>query len=287
MKPDMIKGFDVYPFVNLFYNSHKAVREWPDRVTRARSLHHKAEYLTVVEGLRPCATIHLNPQDYDVQIERLTKDGLVWLPIQRTKKYSGFAHQHYPVQQMDMNSSVYGVLAKRLEDAEAFRKASNPAPGKATDHETIGKLLGFPECCAKYFTEVFPKYVDPVFQSAERTSSAEWINDNEIKVKLLPETNQMLRYAGFRLGSHFPCSLDCEGTKETAKIWIQAMEEIDKEGLKDMMDILSLPGKWSVMHGVAIVETEPFTVLANSMATKERWTVSWEVADEQRKKKRN
>lgn len=276
MKPEMVEGLEPYPFVNLFYNSHRSIEEWKQKVTRAVSLHNKAEYITVKEGLRACATIHLNPNDYDKMIERITKDGLVWLPIQRTKKYSGFAHRHYPVDQLDANSSVYGVLAKRLEDAEAFREASSGTTEKPTDHETIGKLLGFPQCCSEFFNEIWPDFVDPVFQTAERTSGSEWLSENEIQVKIQPETNQMLRYAGFRIGSHFPCRLDCEETIKTAKMWIDTMKSISEEGTKDLMDILSLPGKWSVLKGIALVETEHFTIMTNSMPTKGKWTVYWE-----------
>jgi hypothetical protein len=38
-----------------------------------------------------------------------------------------------------------------------------------------------------------------------------------------------------------------------------------------------MPLSWSCLHGVAIVETQAFTVITNSLPTKERWTVLFNV----------
>lgn len=274
---DLLPELDPFPFVSVIWNSVDAMRRWKPVLDRARAVHDRAEYWMVLEGKRRCATMHISPQNYDTWIEQLTADGLVWLPIQRTRNYSGFAHRHYPVQELDGNSSVYGVLARTKEDAEAFRAASSRREGGA-DHVTIGELLGFPRCCAEAFVKWWPTFYDPVYQCAQESPHVVWEGENYSALLVQPHiaTQQMLRYAGFRLTSHFPCRLDCKASIEVAKDWLDVARRHDPQGTECLLEILSLPGEWSVCHGIAVVETPVFTIVTNSMPTKARWTVRWE-----------
>lgn len=273
---DLYRNLDVFPFVGFIWNSVWAQEDWAHLVKRARTWHDRAEYWMVKEGARKCATLHISPHNYDEIIERIAKDKLVWLPIQRTRNYNGFSHMHFPVGHLDMNSSVYGVLATNMEDALAFREASESKP---TDHKTIGELLGFPDCCTDAFNEWWPLYYDPVYQTAQRTEGIKtWKGENYSAIYVTPHisTHQMLRYAGFRITSHFPCSLDCKASVEVGKVWMDVGSKYDPRGLEALIEILKLPGEWSCLHGIAQIETEPFTVTTNSMPTKEKWAIRWE-----------
>lgn len=275
MAPDeMLQNVDTFPFARLVWNSPEAQEQWGPIVQRARAVHDLAEYEMVRQGARRCATLHISPSNYDVMVEKIARDKLVWLPMTRTKNYNGFAHRHYPVQQLDMNSSVYGVLATNLEDAEAFRGASN---ARRTDHAAIGELLGFPKCCVDAFDLWWPVYFDPVYQCAE-TSPHETLQleaNESILVEPHIATHQMLRYVGLRLTSHFACRLDCEASIEVGKSWLEVATRADPQGVEALLKLLSLPGEWSVLHGIAVVETPPFTVITNSLPTKHKWTVRW------------
>lgn len=273
---EMIPELDVPPFVRVIWNSPEAMQEWGPILERARSVHDELEYAMVKEGLRKCATLHIYPHNYDRMIERIQRDKLVWLPMVRTKNYSGFAHYHLYTDELDMDSSVYGVLARNLRDAEAFRAAS---AGRRTDHKRLGELLGFPECCAQSFVDWWPTYYDPVFQCAEQ-DDYEMIDDGGGKAILVDgglhvATHQMLRYGGFRLTSHFPHSLTCEASIDVGRRWYELGMQINPQGMNALMKILKLDGKWSVLHGIATVVTEPFTMITNSIPTKHRWTVIW------------
>lgn len=276
MSPDeMVANLDVPPFVRIIWNSPEAMEQWGPIVERARRVHDELEYAMVKEKERKCATLHISPSNYDRMMERIQKDKLVWLPMVRTKNYSGFSHYHMPVKDLDMNCSVYGVLARTIRDAEAFRAASS---GRRTDHKRIGELLGFPECCSQSFVDWWPTYYDPVFQAAE-DDNHESIDDGGGKAILVEDmhiaTHQMLRYAGFRLTSHFPHSLTCQASIEVGRRWYELGKYVDPQGLAALMKILKLDGKWSVLHGIATVVVEPFTIVTNSMPTKHRWSVYW------------
>lgn len=275
MRPDeMIPGLDPFPFVRVIWHSPEAQQQWGPVLARAQGVHDRAEYEMVRQGARKCATLHISPQNYDRMMEQIQRDRLVWLPITRTRNYSGFSHKHYPVDQLDMNSSVYGVLARTLENAEAFRGASN---GRRTDHLTIGELLGFPKCCCEAFVRWWPTYFDPVYQCAEASEHQVLRLENYEALLVEPHvaTHQMLRYAGFRLTSHFPCSLQCQASIEVGKVWLEVAKRADPQGTEALLQVLSLPGEWSVLHGIAVVETPYFSIVTNSLPTRHKWVVRW------------
>lgn len=278
---DLIPGLDVHPFTQFVWRSAEARLKWAGRFKMARSLHDRTEYEMVKRGHRRCATLHIGPRDYDAQIERIAKDGLMWLPITRTKTYSGFAHRHYATDASDPNSTVYGALARTLEDAEAFRTASGHGAqdGKA-DHANIGDLLGFPKCCCDFFNEVWPMdYYDPLWQAAVCTDGAERMSETHLKVRGSVFAHQLLRYLGFRITSHLPCSFQCEETVRIGKVWLEVMRDLDRLGTDALLDILRLPLRWRCYRGVAILETEAFIASTNSMPTEKEYIIDFKTAD--------
>lgn len=274
---EMLPGIEPFPFTKVIWHSVDAKEEWERIVERSRSLHDQAEYEMVRQGYRRCATVHISPWNYDEMMERIISDGLVWLPMVRTKNYGGFSHKHYPTHPGDPDSSVYGVLARTLDDAEAFREATR-GNGSGSDHITIGELLGFPRCCAEKFNEWWPTYIDPVYQAAEISEHTVFETENYSGLKVTPHiaTQQMLRYAGFRLCSHFPCSLECEASIEVGRAWREVMRSIDPKAYEYFERVMTLPGEWSCLHGIAQVETPHFTIVTNSMPTKGKWVVRWD-----------
>lgn len=280
---DLIAGLDIHPFTQFVWRSAEMKFKWAGRLKMARSLHDRAEYEMVRQCCRKCATLHIGPRDYDARIERIARDGLVWLPIQRTKTYGGFSHKHFPTDAGDPNSTVYGVLARILEDAEAFRTASGYGVenGMATtDHGSIGDLLGFPKCCCSFFNEVWPLgYYDPLWQAAVNTEGMEKVNETHINVRGSVFAHQLLRYLGFRITSHLPCSFTCEETVKVGQVWLKVMRDLDPLGTDALLDILRLPVRWRCYRGVAIIETEAFVCSTNSMPTEKEYVIDFEVMD--------
>ncbi len=273
-KADLL-NVDVHPFTRLVWNSEEARQKYGNILSQAIALHDKAEYEMVRLGKRKCGTLHLAPHNFHILMERIKKDNMVWLPIQWSKSYSGFSHYHLPTTAGDPNSSCYGVMAKSMEDAEAFRTASayNGRNANKTDHEAIGELLGFPACCTKFFTEEWSNgFYDPVWQSASATKH-KVVSERILKVEGHIHTNQMLRYVGLRTTSHFPCSLKCEETIKIGETWLDVMRSLNSAATDTLIELLGMPLIWSTLHGIATVETPIFTLITNSLPTKKRWIV--------------
>jgi len=260
---------EVLPFTRIVFYNKELKSIWKEKINRISRAHNAVEYQTVLKGYRKCATLHISPKNMESVLKRIAEDGLVWLPISKTGAYEGFSHKHLPPSG-DWN--YYGVLARSMEDALEFYNAS--VKGIKTDHTTIGKLLGYPECCINFFNEIWPNYYDPIFQAAERTNDHRYEETNFSKIIYIenpyPEANQTLRYVGIRITSHLPCSFKCEETKKIGKYWIKTMEEIDPEAMEWALEILSSPIVWDSYHGVVEVWTPYFIVISNTFPYMEK-----------------
>lgn len=274
MQPDdILHDVNVHPFTRTVWHGPEHKQKWEPIFRRAATLNHRVEYEMVKRGHRLAATLHLTPSNFDSEIERIQKDGLVWLPLVRTKRYQGFSHRHFPTSPDDPNSSVYGVLAQDMAAAKRFKEASESTP---VDHETIGELLGFPKCCIQFFNDVWARgFYDPIWQAAERSKGVRYSSDRYAHVEGSILCSQIQRYTGHRVTSHLPCSFTCEATMEIGQVWWDVGVEIDPEAAADLLRILALKQHWSVLHGIAVIETPYFTTWTNSMPTRARWDVEF------------
>src|SRR5690625_4709531 len=81
MQPDdVLHNVDVHPFTRTVWHGPEHKERWAPMFQRAASLHHRSEYEMVRRGHRLAATLHLTPSNFDFELERIQKDGLVWLP---------------------------------------------------------------------------------------------------------------------------------------------------------------------------------------------------------------
>lgn len=224
-------------------------QEWMVKLGRMGMLFQEAEYQMVKQGFRKAAIIHVNQNNLEEMWEKINKDKLVFTPILKSGYYEGFAHKHKAVVPGEP-FFWYGSLTRTYEDGQKFKKAEKDERGQ--DHKIIGSLLGYPECCSKYFTKNFPINYDPI-----------WLG-KEGKVLGYPECNQMLRYFGARITSHFSCSPTCEATRKIGQLWFKVMREIDKDLAKELYDLLATEITWNSYHGVVQVETPYFVGLTHT-----------------------
>jgi len=233
-------------------------QEWVVKLSKMGMLFNEAEYQMVKQGHRLAAIIHIDQNNLGKMLENINKDGLIFTPILKSGYYEGFAHTHKAIKPGDP-FYWYGSLTRSYEDGQKFKKAETEH-----NHKIIGSLLGYPECCTKYFIKTFPINYDPI-----------WLNKKGTIVGY-PECNQMLRYFGARITSHFSCSPTCEATRKIGQVWFKVMEGIDKKLAKELYDLLSAPLTWDSYHGVVQVETPFFTGLTHTFPLiKKRRKIEW------------
>jgi len=220
--------------------------DWPLKLGKMGALYHEVEYQTVKRKIREATIISVNPENLDELFQKFDKDGLIFIPLRKTKKAESFS---FKVKSPEPGEAFYwlGCLVRTKKEGKIFKKAD-----QKHDHKTIGRMLGYPDCCIKYFIKNFPVNYDPI-----------WVN---LKGKVFgyPECNGMLRYFGPKIVAHYSCSPTCQATKKIGRTWLKIMKEIDKDLAKEMYNLLAGPITWDSYHGVVQVETPYFIGVVNS-----------------------
>ncbi len=251
---------NIRSFTRLIWKSNDIRNEWEPKLNRAADVYHKAEWEMTARGKRKCGTIHVDQNNFDEMFKKFTENDLFFYPVAKSARYGGFSHKHIPPKEGE-DYYVYGAFGKDPKDVMSFKKYEK----ETGDHESIGDLLGYPECCQKSFSNRWPEDIDPIFKSAKKVKKPD---DNVIEIdEIQPETNQMLRYFGVRITSHLPCSMKCENTMELGNEWFSIMEDIDKKGAKFAKNLLNQPIEWNAYRGILEVETPLFIGITTTSFT--------------------
>lgn len=263
----LIVGLDLGASCRMVWTSEEARKVWAPVLPKVGSLVSELEVLSVAAGHRPCAWQTIGEDQYPRMAAAWAEMGLVSLPMQRVRNFTGFAHRHEDPRPGE-RASICVIVARSLKDALRFKAAKDKG-----DNDVQGELLGFPKCCRKFFDDVWVKgYYDPIWQAAMNTGHT-IIGERHIRIEGHPFANPVLRYAGIRVGFHLPCAFDCQDTI------LVAAERMDlawttNRALADILQgLLSMPMSWDVYHGVAVVRTPIFYLVVPSVPAAERHVV--------------
>jgi len=247
---------ELFPFTRTLWdvNADQALKNMWGDLQRESWM---AELRTVAEGVRKCATTHIGSDRVKEDMELLDDLGLRFMPLRKAKRVSGFAHRFYDDVAPGEAYDVYGAVARDRADLLAFRRAS-----EAGDHITMGKLLGYPECCSRFFVGRWAAgEFDPIWGAALNTPGTKL--DGEFKAEIgdfHPECNILLRYFGVRAVPHLVCSYTCERSAELGRAFLGFVD-----GRAELLKFLSEPVEWDCWRGAAIVTTPHFRGITNSM----------------------
>lgn len=266
--------FNMPPFLRIQWRSKAVKDKYEPMFEKAKNIYRTLEMETVVRGFRHVTTDHVAAHDFDWKQQKYIQQGLVFVPMQKVGLYNGFASSHPPVVE-GRPWSYYGVVADTLEHAQQFMEAT-----RANDHYTLGKLLGYPECCLKAFQEVWldQGYKDTVWQQANvHPETVREREGNRVRLHSVPwMSNNLLRAFGVGPIFHNKCSIHCHDTAVIAQRWIELAEELKLDGLAEMEMFLRMPMEWDAYKGIAFIKTPLFKASTNSVSCKERYQVQLE-----------
>jgi hypothetical protein len=142
------------------------------------------------------------------------------------------------------------------------------------NHDEIGRLLGYPDCCRDAFVHVRIKL---------EFTDVTWAMIPAAPCDLVKgpiETNTFWRQMGIRLAPHLPCRLNCPQSLHLAKAMSDVADR-SKSGteLEWMREILSWPLQWSGLHGIAEVKTPVLRLCTRTDATASKYSFSWQAWD--------
>ena len=211
---------------------------WEPRVTAIGRQFAAAERASVEAGIRSAALQSVTPEQLPELTQRAAKRGLIATPLSSQGRPESYAAG--TVEQTSGGPWDYRVALTLSRVAGAFVKA-----WQNSDDETIGQLLGYPECCRRFFTDTWGAgSVDPTWQMAEHGDGP-------------PEANILLRWLGVRYVPHMPCGFHCGPTIELGRKLRALIQQTEQE----WMDVLlSMPMLWSSLNGIGEVITPIVTL---------------------------
>lgn len=165
--------------------------------------------------------------------------------------------------------TVHAVGTKRdVEDAvHAFTRQQD---------DVLGRLLGYPECCIRFFQEVWigQRHIDTTWPMALGSMPDGTPEVREFEAASTPHTNMLLRWLGVRPVFHLPCSFQCAETWRVAEeIKALAIRIGQHDVIESLYDMLRWPVQWSALHGIAEVETPVLRISARTDATSTEYKV--------------
>ncbi|MCK4761990.1 MAG: hypothetical protein KAW12_07310 [Candidatus Aminicenantes bacterium] len=271
---ELMKKFDLPPSLDLNWISQQALDTWEGVIQDISLMIQELEIESVAAGHRPCAWRTIGLKEIDDFSRRCAEIDLSVLPVKQVGDWgNGFSHFNPPVKEGE-TPNIYCIIYRNIQDARVLAKAHDDE-----DHITQGKMLGFPDCCVKFFDRVWKDgYFDPVWQIAlddEKKSPPGKLPGESIRtLDAHPFSNPLLRYVGVRVGFHVPCSFHCQKSIAVAQQRLSLCLKSERKDLIPLLtSLLSMPVEWNVYRGIAVVKTPVFYLRTNSIPTKEHYTV--------------
>jgi len=268
----LIPDFKITPFTRIAWVSTAAKNTWAGVIQQCATMVNELEIESVAAGQRNCAWSTIRREALPDFIKRCADKGLIVMPIKWVGSFPGNGFLHYTPKG---DSQAYCIIARHLDHAIKFRDAF-----EAGDHEAQGGQLGFPACCSKAFTENWKAgFFDPIWQAAYDGPEKMKVSENEIftvlsvqkKTFIHPYSNPLLRYIGLRVGFHIPHNFNCHETI-TAGIERLSLAK-DRELVKLLEALLSMPMRAELFHGILTVKTPLFHLITYSVPTEEKYTI--------------
>jgi hypothetical protein len=253
-------------YSRLVWMSPAAKARWETPINDINKVWGELERLLVLHGHRAACQQPLNLADYNTCLQWAEEHDLNVGLIRIVKPWQGFAHRYEGADEKD--PSAFRVVAITRDP----KLCADFVAQKLSDDQQ-GEAFGYPKCCRTWFPEVFPKYLDPVWQTA--TNSKFEVNGQySVAVKQNPLTSPFLRYTGVRLVNYISCSMQCEPSEAYARLVLEVItKEYGQKLVDDIMALLSMNLEWSANKGIALIKTPVLQICSGSVPCYPKHTV--------------
>jgi Methyltransferase domain len=255
--------FTLPDFTRIMWVSDRARKTWQPILDLIIKAWLEIEWLSVVEGVRACCLIAVTPEQFVHKGGQWAEHGLNNLPlaVQGSSNYT-YSATSTPVK--PGKPIIFRIVVGKPHHVIEFKRAWD-----AGDDMSIGRLLGYPDCCMDFYRENWIQHglVDTTWPMATKdlTLSGE---QTAVEGSGPPEANILWRWMGARAVPHLPCSLSCDATVEFGRKMIQVGRKAGYAMEMDrLMEILSWPVEWSALHGIAVIKTPVLKVSTRTDAT--------------------
>jgi len=259
-------GFLLPEFARVSWINDSVQRTWAPRFRRIRTCWRETEWRSVADGIRDCALISEAGAGSATEGAPWSRAGL---SAELLDPVGSIASKYKCWTNLTKTSERALLVIGRLDRVRQLRQAV-----ASDNHDEIGRLLGYPDCCRRAFIHVRIE-----LEFADVT----WAMIPASPCDLLKgpiETNIFWRQIGIRLVPHLPCGLDCPQSLQLATAMSDAA---DRYGFGTEVawtkEILSWPLQWSGLHGIAEIKTPVLRLCTRTDATASKYSLSWHAHD--------
>src|SRR5882724_8156666 len=200
-------AFALPDFTRHSWVADQARLTWEPRLDRIRSAWPDIEWLSVVNEVRPCAVVGLSPSALSATMHRWSAHQLSALGL--------------PMSSPETHPGITLAAVGSFENVTRAREAWD-----ARADEALGRLLGYPECCRRFFQEV---WVEQRLLDTTRAMAANTTTPKDAVVTL--ESSQanlasiLWRWLGVRAVPHLPCRFDCAASLQFGAQLLRVAEQ--------------------------------------------------------------
>lgn len=258
--------FALQDFTRISWVNEEARTVWAGRISGINKMHAYLEWTSVVAGIRKCALQMLDKSQLIDRTSSLRSHGLELIILKSVRAASSYQSR---ISDATSGEDASWCVIGESENIAGFHRAFDDC-----DNVTMGRLLGYPECCIEYFQDFWVQrgLVDSTWLSALNTSSA--IVANASVTCKSSKCSVHLRWIGVRPVFHLPCAIDCEMSARIAeKLARLAQSYRFVDEARWLSELMSMPMEWSALHGIAEIKTPLFKIVTNTDATAEKHVV--------------
>ena len=257
-------------FTRLSWVNDAARCVWEPRIARIGSAWADIEWRSVESGIRRCALTSVPSDQLVPRSTAWAVSGLSMMPVAMSGTSPGYASTSIAPRVGE--PFEYRVAVGALAAVAELKQAID-----AGDDGTMGRLLGFPDCCIAFFRRVWVDdgCVDTTWAMAANGGR---VDDSgrliEIDAAAPFQSNILWRWMGPRAVPHLPCSFNCRATVAFADT-LMALGRARGYGAEMdwLEEILGWPASWSALHGIAEVKTPVVKVSTRTDATAHEFIV--------------
>jgi hypothetical protein len=256
-------------FTRMAWTSDRARAAWEPRFKQISRAWSQIEWLSVAKGVRRCCLIRIPDTQFQSSTSHWAAHNISALGLGR----EGTGRSTYSstvTTPAAGRPSVLVVGLARYADLDPLKQA-----WEAHDDQRLGELLGYPECCRRFFRRVWVEdaHVDTTWSMAVNTDGIAR-RDTCIDVAGPVLNNILFRWTGLRAVPHLPCSFNCTASVAFA----EALRDVGigagfADEMSSLSEVLSWPVEWSALHGIAEIRTPVLKVSARTDATSVKYEV--------------
>ena len=245
-------------FVRHAWASEPARQRWGPRLAAIRRAWRDIEWLSAAHEVRSCALVSIGHGEMATLKDQ-------WLAHRLSA--SSLPRGGAPA----TRGRVLAFVGERSAVSRALEAWGAHADGD------VGALLGYPECCRRFFHRVCVDSgrIDTTLDMALAGPCVDRTFDIA-PPSAAPFCNTFWRRLGVRAVAHLPCAFDCAPSLAVGRaLWEigdRAGYGAEREWLEE---ILSWPAAWSALHGIAEVKTPVMKIAMRTDHTDQKWSIRW------------